>query len=312
MDNLQTLFEKGEFELILDLTSMSQEPEDLLYRASAYLALNKGEEALAVLTQNRDALFAFRPLAVMRATIEARLALGDPIEAYRDLNDFKNRPYVSQECEEYMKAAEEKIALAASTAIKKPEGTKAEDLSKKPLNKEKPEEMLAILGTLSDPTKLGERIDELIPLLSDEKIPADVRSFALFLLVNAKYNKPVDFKRRGKIFRVVPKDLPVPYIGGDFPFLVKAFEKDSDSPDAAKVAQSYLATYILVMYPEDPFAPEDVRLYELAFLRMAYEALRMDYDLAPLAEAYKVDKDKLDETVRAVENLLLSEGRRPF
>ncbi len=299
MDNLKTLFEKGQFKALIDLTEGSKSPEDLLYRSSAFMALNKPDEALAVLLENRDGLFGFNALATMRGTIGARLALNDPVGAYRDLNDFKNRPYVSQQCEEYMQAAEKEISGFAAAALPRPKK------ESKPLTGgESPEEILSRVAELSTKERTPEDLEELKGILTSRKAPQQARFLALSLLSISKYNLPVDYYRGDRIFRVVPKDLPVPYTGGDFPFLAKALEKDADSPFAGKVATTLAATYVTFVYPEEPFKPEEVRLYELAFLLLSCRYLKAESDLSALCLAYGLDLPRVESKANEIEALM--------
>ena len=297
MDSLSTLFQKGLYEELVRLTEGSHEPEDLYYRASALLALNRARESLEILIKNRDALFAFAPLGTMKGTIGARLYLGEYDKAYADLEDFKNRPYVNQECEEYIRDIPGLITKAIQDDIRNP---RAEDASKSLSAASSDIERLRVLSSLQSQGDLKDKAEEVVALCDDDKAAPDVRTYALFLLVAAKYPGIVTFKRGGKIYQVVPKDLKRPYVDDDFLFLTKAFETDAENPDAGRIATSLLATLILVSYPEEAFPPEEVRLIEVAILKLAYESLREEADLKPLYESYDLRPEDVAEKAREI------------
>ena len=52
MDNLETLFNKKEYELVLSLTKDSTEPKELLMRVSCLVVLGKTDEALDEIEKN--------------------------------------------------------------------------------------------------------------------------------------------------------------------------------------------------------------------------------------------------------------------
>ena len=56
MDNLRTLFDKKEYELVIKLTRSSSDVDDLFYCLSAYLSLNKIDDALALIKEKKDIL----------------------------------------------------------------------------------------------------------------------------------------------------------------------------------------------------------------------------------------------------------------
>ena len=61
-----------------------------------------------------------------------------------------------------------------------------------------------------------------------------------------------------------------------------------------------LATLILVSYPEEAFPPEEVRLIEVAILKLAYESLREEVDLKPLYESYDLGPEDVAEKAREI------------
>jgi hypothetical protein len=105
MDSLKSLMDKKEYQLVLDLTKGSSDPEAIFYRATAYISLNQPVPATALLVENREELFKANPVLLMKVTFELRFIQKQFDEAYKDLEWFSNQPYVSQAVEEQLRAA---------------------------------------------------------------------------------------------------------------------------------------------------------------------------------------------------------------
>ena len=93
MDNYKTLLEKGEYELVEQLTRLSKKPKELLYRLSALLSLSRYEEAVDILVSDRDILWKENPVLTLKVNFEVRFALKEFDEAYEDLAYFQNIRY---------------------------------------------------------------------------------------------------------------------------------------------------------------------------------------------------------------------------
>ena len=101
MDSLKSLMDKKQYELVLKITENSQDSLSLFYRLSALLAVNRINDALALIKDKRSILIA-KPAILMKIHIEILCLLGRFDEAYEELNYYKELPYENQQTEELL------------------------------------------------------------------------------------------------------------------------------------------------------------------------------------------------------------------
>lgn len=307
MDNLSSLFDKGQYQAVIDLTTGSSEPSDLLYRASAYLALNNPEEAIDILSSNRERLYAFRPVATIKGTMGARYALNDYTGALLDAQWFADQPYVSQEVEEVLRELPKQIKEmeeANKKAFLLPK-QKAKKEEKKEQDEQSLLSIITRLGPTGSPDE--ELCGKIASLLPDEK-DRQIAAVGLLLLIQSGYPNLVEYKKGSKIFRVVPKDLTIPMFDKDCLYVTEAISKDASDPGIARFANTYFMTYALAMMPEKAVGPGESRLLEAAMLKIAAEALKSSVDLEALKARYSLSEQEITDKANEVNQLLSMMG----
>ena len=70
MDNLKSLFDKKRYDLIIDLTKNSKNPEEILFRVTSFIMLNKDNDALDEIENNQTILDQYYPYKTMRLHFE--------------------------------------------------------------------------------------------------------------------------------------------------------------------------------------------------------------------------------------------------
>lgn len=249
MDSLKTLMDKKSYDLVIKLTDNSHDPIALFYRVSAFLAVGQSENALNVILLNR--LILQQKLAILiKFHIEILCLLRRFDEAYNELEYYKNLPYESQEVEEILRAMPPYIRKEekASYGTNKPLD---EDEIRKRLLSDNDEEVLAALDDIKN-----QPIDHylLILLKIIKSHPRQViRTFALLLLVDRKYDKEIEFLYRDKIIKVVPSSLEDPFIIPGFATIDKlsfALQSAYHDPSVAQNALHIISSYLLYIYPD--------------------------------------------------------------
>lgn len=307
MDNLDSLFAKGQYEIIVTLTEGSVEPEDIYFRVSSLFALNRPKDAFSCIEEHRDALYGYNPKGTLTAEVGGLLALEDYLGAEKAMRYYEEKPYVDIVYEEALVEYRKKIEEGKKKVFEKyasvvDDSAAAVDALNK-LNASDAEIYSAILAYQKDGS-MPSRLDEFAKIVEDENRSAGVRLTCLLTLVAYKYPKAVSYNRRGRIFRLIPKDTKAPFVDDDFLFLTKAISEDAYSPDSARIAVNFLSGYIMAMYPEQALDPEKTRLIEIAFIKIAMDSLREEGDLTPLLESYGLSQSELDDYVLSVKNIL--------
>ena len=248
MDSLKSLMDKKAYDLVLKLTENSHDAISLFYRLSALLAVGQSEEALKLILTRR--LILQQKLALLiKFHIEILCLLRRFDEAYRELDYYKELPYESQEVEEILRAMPSYIRKEEKASF----GQRHldEDELKKMLLSDNDEDVLAALDSIKSLPLDGYLLIILKIMRSHPR--QIIRTFALLLLVDKKYDKEVDFLYVSNIMKVVPSSLNDPFIIPDIGGLDKvsfALQSEYHDPSIAQNALHILSSYILYIYPK--------------------------------------------------------------
>ena len=293
MDSLKTLLDRKQYDLILSLTEGSNDTEALVYRISAFLGRGDSGSAEALFLKNRDALWGFNPMLCLKSGFELRFIRKEFDEAYDDIAYFQNKPYVSQEVEEYLRNLPKLIRmneknqnLATSYS---PE--KIEDIFR---NSKDDYEVLNLLNYIQG-ASVRDYLDLIKGLLVSERHPS-VKTYALLLLIDQGYGEPVTFNKNGKVYHLVPKELIPPYSGKLFNDFLLYLRTLANDPSLAGVASTLLNDYIMDVYPETVISQSDDAVLALALIQLAKAYLRAD----PSMDAYYAKCDARKEEVDAL------------
>jgi hypothetical protein len=301
MDSLKSLLDRRQYDLILSLTEGSADPEALVYRISSLLATGKGQEAMALITLHREKLFAFNPVLTLRTDFELRFINKQFDEAYEDLKYFSDKPYVSQEVEELLRALPGLIRT----------NERNQELAKRYA----PGDIIRILRTSRDDYEVlsllnylqGSSINQyaayLKEILVSERHPS-VKTYALLLLVSTGYGEEVTFHKNGKVYHLVPKKLAPPYVGEAFNGFARYLEALATDPSVGSIALSLLNDYILDVYPEAVVTSAEDPLLATALIRLARSYLRSSLGIEGYLERYHLKAEEVEALSAKIEDTI--------
>ena len=301
MDSLKTLMDKKSYDLVLKLTENSNDALSLFYRLSALLAVGQSEQALNLIYTKRIILQE-RLAILIKIHIEILCLLKRFDDAYNELKYYEELPYESQEVEELLRAMPD--------YIKKEEMNRGqrrmmdeEEIQKRLMSKDDEE----VLSALDEIKNL--RVEPyLLPILKIMRsYPRQVvRSFALLLLVNQKYDKEVDFLRDDKLIKVVPSSLEEPFSipGFDslqaFSFALQSMYHD---PSIANNAMNIVSSYIIYIYPNSINYSPDESLIIFGYLAKRMLQIEED-DLKEVCLSKKIDYAKVVSEIDKIDQVL--------
>ena len=301
MDSLKTLMDKKSYDLVIKLTENSNDALSLFYRLSALLAVGQSEQALNLIYTKRIILQE-RLAILIKIHIEILCLLKRFDDAYNELKYYEELPYESQEVEELLRAMPD--------YIKKEEMNRGqrrmmdeEEIQKRLMSKDDEE----VLSALDEIKNL--RVEPyLLPILKIMRsYPRQVvRSFALLLLVNQKYDKEVDFLRDDKLIKVVPSSLEEPFSipGFDslqaFSFALQSMYHD---PSIANNAMNIVSSYIIYIYPNSINYLPDESLIIFGYLAKRMLQIEED-DLKEVCLSKKIDYAKVVSEIDKIDQVL--------
>ena len=297
MDSLKTLMDKKQYDLVIKLTENSNDSLSLFYRISALLAVGQSKEALNVINSHRSILQSRLSLLV-KIHIEILCLLEMFDEAYVQLSYYEELPYESQEVEEMLKAMKDYIRKEEKNNYNKHSLDEDEILAR--LMSKNADEVLSALDVLKN-QKLDHYLLALFKIM--RSFPKQVvRTFALLLLVNEKYDKEIDFLYHDQMIKVVPSSLEEPFLVKGFKSLEDlsyAFQSIYHYPSIALNAMQIISSYLLYYYPRQIEMTADEVLVIFGFLAKKLLQVNTD-DLKQVCDSKGLDYHQVNETINII------------
>ena len=290
MDNLESLFNKKEYDLILDLTKDSKDPKELLMRISCLVIQNKIDEALDEIEANQSLIEKVYQLRLMKVHFELLLSKKLFDEARLALKHYENLPYVSQEVEEFMRDMKERIEDESHPKThQKFDLDEIYDVLEKETDSAKISQVLFSLKNYN----LNIYIDSLKIFMKREDVNPNFRTYALIVLVDAKYDEEVEFLSRLGLIKVNPAKITPPFMSDKFNLTCKLITaKCNHDISMIETALHLFNCYVIDTYPENIYE-DDVDLLSSAFIRIAeayLNKLHSSYDENVIELATKITK----------------------
>lgn len=298
MDNLKSLLDSKQYDLVLKLTETSTSSNDLFYRISAFIFLGKYEDALYVIQDHQEILESNLP-ALINAHINLLCVLGRFEQAYTVLDYYNNLPYQSQVVEEILR----KMPKIIEAEEKKQTTYKfySDEEIEQMLRSDKFEDVLLALDTIKNRDILS-----FLPILKELLVSNSkevIKSYILMMLVKKEVDRDLVIVKKGKEIKVNPKHLIPPFIGEIFDGVVKGFDKEFKDSTLSQIATQLFSQYTIYIYPEE--YPYSVKEYLAAFYLLAKDyASSMNSDLSSLSFINELDLEKINKIKEEIDKML--------
>lgn len=301
MDSLKTLIDKRQYSLVLDLTKKSKDIDSISFRISAHIGLGRLEEALKLI-KNNQSKFSDGLFNIMRVHFEILLTLRKYDTAYEELKYYQNLPYISQEVEEYLNDAPNMIR----THERRYNTSRIRSKDEIVAILQHEEDDLVLLTALNSIRNynINEFSDLLIWFMNRRNINTFVGTYPLFLLVSGGYDKTVSFKKNGRQYAVVPKDLEPPFENANYAVVNQTVEQTAKDPSVSEAALSLLNQLIIILYPDNIF-DYDNNLLSGALITLAYNHFQIVRDDVGLSRQLNLDVKKLRDLVTKLNQYLI-------
>ena len=234
--------------------------------------------------------------------IEILCLLGRFDEAYQELKYYQELPYESQVVEEILKAMPEYIRKEERDSYSHHKKDEEEIISL--LMSKNDEEVLAAFDAIKN-EPLNAYLLPLLKIMRSHSRQV-VRSFALLLFVNNKYDKEVEFLDGDKLIKVIPSSLEEPFkIPGykdleEFSFVLQSTYHD---PSVVNNALNIISSYLIYIYPHQLTLKREESLIVFGYL--AKKLLRIsDKDLNDVCLKYQLDYQKVLDEIERINEVL--------
>lgn len=251
MDNLESLFNKKEYELVISLTEQSKDPKELLMRISCFTILGKTDKALDEIEKNQAIIETKFQYRLMKLHFELLLSKGLFDEARIALKHYENLPYVSQEVEEFMREMGPRIEEESHPKGKKIfELDQIYDILEKSTDNGEISQVLFSLKNYN----LNIYIDSLKIFMTREDVNPNFRTYALILLVDQKYDGEIEFLSMNGSIKVNPVKLTPPFMSNEFNEVCKAItELSKNNVSLCETGLHLFNCFIIDTYPSNIF-----------------------------------------------------------
>ncbi len=266
MDNLESLYYKKEYQLVLDLTKDSTDPRELLMRISCLIITGKTDAALDEIEKNQSIIEKKYQKRLMKIHFELLFSKGLFDEARIALKHYEDLPYVSQEVEELMREMKDRIE---------------EESHPKSSHTFNIDDIFDVLEKETDSAKISQvlfnlknynlniYIDSLKIFMKREDVNPNFRTYALILLIDEKYDEEVGFLSRKELISVIPTKLTPPFMSNSFNETCRLItDKCNHDVSMIETALHLFNCYIIDTYPEDIYSIGEDMLSS-AFIRIA-------------------------------------------
>ena len=239
--------------------------ESLMLDLAKLLQEGKGKEAMEFILSHREHLYAYDPEKTLRANFELRFMLHEFDEAYEDYDYFSSLPYVSQAVEEMLRGIP-KLIRGNELASHSGDHFDEEIAHAALTDGEDPYAILGVLQSLKS-RDITPFLEDIYPILSSD-IHEDVKTFALFLLVDKKIDHECLLIKRGKSYKINPIKLGNPFNNESYLKVYQAAQKEKDASRSG-VALELLDQLTLSLYPEKVYKDEEFDLFYRCLMLLA-------------------------------------------
>lgn len=294
MDNLKTLFEKKNYKLIIDLTSTSDDVTSIIYRLNAFIALGNYSEALNLIETRKDIIYQKDPIKCMDMHIDLLLHENKIIDAVDAINEYKNMPYVSQVVEEHLKELPNRLNNPNKNN-ENPSELNEEELKNLFLKSNDNEQIIADVYRLKK-YDITPYISTLKTMLLRGDLSNEAKTMALLLLVAKKVNMDLAINKLNSVYSVNPSKVTPPFTDKNYQdsiSLIYSLSKDTSLQD---IAINLFNSYIMIIYPLNPFDGYSSKEIAVAFIVLAKQYLKLDDDIESFIENNIEDINK-EETL---------------
>ena len=231
--------------------------EQLMLDLAKLLQEGKGKEAMDFIIAHRKELYDYDAEKTLRANFELRFMLHQFDEAYDDYDYFSSLPYVSQSVEEMLRGLP-KLIRGNELASHSGDHFDEEEAHAALTDGEDPYAILGVLQSLKS-RDIQPFVDDIYPILSSD-IHEDVKTFALFLLVDKKIDHDCLLIKRDKSYKINPIKLGNPFNSESYLKGYQATQKEKDASRSG-VALELLDQLTLSLYPEKVYKEEEFDLF---------------------------------------------------
>ena len=291
MKNIAEMFEKQEFEEIIEDFKNSNKYEEILYVLSSYISLNNVGAAYELYKKKEKIIEKENFISSMNYLFLILALLNNDDLVKREFSRIKSLPYISQEVEEFLRDLDSNYQKIKSATI--------EDNSSNynfidELNGEKDENVIGAIKYIHETYKdqlAGYGVLFYEAFIKREKFDL-AKNFLLLELLEIGFNKEISFFKNGKFYYINPKEYQKRYLEyermiDDFIKYIRKNEKITNLID------DIIYYFVSFLNNEIPtfFKKEELETILYLAIRKSYQNINADFNDDLLVKELKIDEN---------------------
>lgn len=291
MKNIAEMFEKQEFEEIIENFKNSNKYEEILYVLSSYISLNNVGAAYELYKKKEKIIEKENFISSMNYLFLILALLNNDDLVKREFSRIKSLPYISQEVEEFLRDLDSNYQKIKSATI--------EDNSSNynfidELNGEKDENVIGAIKYIHETYKdqlAGYGVLFYEAFIKREKFDL-AKNFLLLELLEIGFNKEISFFKNGKFYYINPKEYQKRYLEyermiDDFIKYIRKNEKITNLID------DIIYYFVSFLNNEIPtfFKKEELETILYLAIRKSYQNINADFNDDLLVKELKIDEN---------------------
>ena len=291
MKNIAEMFEKQEFEEIIENFKNSNKYEEILYVLSSYISLNNVGAAYELYKKKEKIIEKENFISSMNYLFLILALLNNDDLVKREFSRIKSLPYISQEVEEFLRDLDSNYQKIKSATI--------EDNSSNynfidELNGEKDENVIGAIKYIHENYKdqlAGYGVLFYEAFIKREKFDL-AKNFLLLELLEIGFDKEISFFKNGKFYYINPKEYQKRYLEyermiDDFIKYIRKNEKITNLID------DIIYYFVSFLNNEIPtfFKKEELETILYLAIRKSYQNINADFNDDLLVKELKIDEN---------------------
>lgn len=291
MKNIAEMFEKQEFEEIIENFKNSNKYEEILYVLSSYISLNNVGAAYELYKKKEKIIEKENFISSMNYLFLILALLNNDDLVKREFSRIKSLPYISQEVEEFLRDLDSNYQKIKSATI--------EDNSSNynfidELNGEKDENVIGAIKYIHETYKdqlAGYGVLFYEAFIKREKFDL-AKNFLLLELLEIGFDKEISFFKNGKFYYINPKEYQKRYLEyermiDDFIKYIRKNEKITNLID------DIIYYFVSFLNNEIPtfFKKEELETILYLAIRKSYQNINADFNDDLLVKELKIDEN---------------------
>lgn len=302
MKDIAEMFDKQEFEEIIEKFKNSLKYEDLLYVLSSFISLNNIGGAYEFYKKREKILEKTDFLASMNYLLLILALLNNDELIKREFERIKSLPYISQEVEEFIQELDENFKKIKATT---------EDNSSSnynfidELNSENPDSVIGAINYIHENFK--DKINSYGVVFYEAFVKRDnfdlAKNFLLLELLETGFDKEISFFKNGKFYYINPKEYQVQYLTYEKKIdkMIKFVKRNEKATNLIDDINYYFISFLNNEIPTF-FTNDELETILYLAIRKAYINLNADINEDLIVKELKIDEKIIKEYENSFNN----------